>query len=98
MFDEATKKQLQQKVLASVPNEAQNAALVSEESNPLRINQKETYGVTVSYSFYGQDYLLNVLFANLADTQLRFRTVARKGDFEQVQRAFRGSLFTLHWQ
>ncbi len=85
-------------MLASVPNEAQNAVLVGEENNSLRINQKETYAVTVSYSFYGQDYVLSVLFANLADTQLRFRTVARKGDFEQVQRTFRAGLFTLHWQ
>ncbi len=98
LFDEATTKQLQQQVLASVPNGAQNVALVSEEKNPLRINQHETYAVTVSYSFYGQDYQLSVLFANLADTQLRFRTVARKADFEQVHRAFRASLFTLSWQ
>lgn len=98
IFDDATTKQLQQQVLASAPEGAQNATLVSEEKNPLRINRQETYAVTIAYSFYGQDYELSVLFANLTDTQLRFRTVARKADFEQVQRAFRASLFTLAWQ
>jgi hypothetical protein len=98
LLNDATTAQLRQQVLASVPNGAQNIALVAEEKNPLRINQRETYAVTVSYNFYGQDYELSVLFANLADTQLRFRTVARKADFEKVHRAFRASLFTLSWQ
>jgi hypothetical protein len=97
-LDDATTAQLRQQVLASLPNGAQNVALVAEEKNPLRINQRDTYAVTVSYNFYGQDYALSVLFVNLADTQLRFRTVARKADFEQVHRAFRASLFTLSWQ
>jgi hypothetical protein len=98
ILDDATTAQLRQQVLASVPNGAQNVALAAEEKNPLRINQRDTYAVTVSYNFYGQVYELSVLFANLADTQLRFRTVARKMDFEKVHRAFRASLFTLSWQ
>ncbi len=98
VFDDATTTQLRGQVLASVPNGAQNVALVSDEKNPLPINQHETYAVTISYSFYGEDYKLSVLFANLPDTQLRFRTVARKADFAEVQRAFRASLFTLSWQ
>jgi hypothetical protein len=98
VLDDATTAQLRQQVLASVPNGAQSIALVAEEKNPLRINQRETYAVTVSYNFYGQEYELSVLFANLADTQLLFRTVARKADFEKVSRAFRASLFTLSWQ
>jgi hypothetical protein len=97
-FDEATAKQLQQQVLASVPNGAQNIALISEEKNPLRVNRQETYEVTVGYNFFGQDYELSVLFVNLPDTQMRFRTVARKPDFEKVHREFRASLFSLSWQ
>jgi hypothetical protein len=97
-FDEATVKQLQQQVLASIPSGAQNVTVVSEEKNPLRINQQETYAVTVAYNFYSEDYHLSVIFANLADTQLRFRTVARKADFEKTQREFRASLFSLRWQ
>jgi hypothetical protein len=97
-FDDATTKKLQQQVLASVPDEAHDVSVVSAEGNPLRINQHETYEVTILYNFYGEDYELSVLFANLPDTQLRFRTVARKPDFEKVQREFRASLFTLSWR
>ncbi|MEO5718272.1 MAG: hypothetical protein ABIR29_06840 [Chthoniobacterales bacterium] len=97
-LDEATTAKLRAEALASVPNESLNVILVAEEKNPLRINQQDTYAVTVSYNFYGQDYGLSLLFANLPDTQLRFRVVARKADFEAVNRAFRASLFTLSWE
>jgi len=98
ILDEPTAKQLQQAGLASVPSGAQNVALVSEEKNPLRINRQETYEVVIGYNFFGQDYQLSVLYANLPDTQIRFRTVARKADFEKVHREFRASLFTLSWR
>ncbi len=98
VFDEATTKQLQQLVLSSVPGGALNVAVLAEEKTPLRIHLQETYGVTIGYSFLGQEYVANVLFANLGETQVRFRTVARKADFEKVWRGFRGSLFTLVWE
>lgn len=53
--------------------------------------------MTITYSLRGEEYTANVLFANLPDTQLRFRMVARTRDFEPLFRAFRGSLFTLQW-
>lgn len=96
-FDEAMTKQLQQIVLASLPSGAQNMQIVAEERNPVRISQQETYEVTASYNYFGQDYQVSVLFANLDTTQLRFRLVARKVDFDTLHRAFRGSLFSLHW-
>ena len=98
VLDEPTLKQLQQTTLASVPAGAQKVALVSEEKSPLRINQQESYEAIVGYNFFGQDYQLSVLYANLPDTQVRFRTVARKADFEKVHREFRASLFTLSWR
>ena len=98
VFDEATTKQLQQLVLSSAPGGALNIAILAEEQSPLRIHLEETYGVTIGYNFLGQEYAANVLFANLGETQVRFRTVARKDDFEKVWRAFRGSLFTLAWE
>jgi hypothetical protein len=97
-FDPAVTKQLQQEMIASLQSGSENIQLVLEEQNPLRINQQETYAVTMSYRFYGQDYESCVLFANLGNTQLHFRTVALRKDFEQVQRAFRASLFTLIWK
>ena len=98
VFDDATNQQLQQISLGAAPANAQNVTLLGEEKNPLQILQQPTYGVTLGYSFLGQEYEANVLFVNLGDTQVRFRTVARKKDFEQVLRAFRGSLFSLSWQ
>lgn len=98
VFDGPTTKQLQQFVLGSLPAGAQNIALIAEEQTPVHIHGQDTYGVTLSYNLLGQDYEVNVLFANLGDTQLRFRVVARKADFDKVWRAFRGSLFSLFWQ
>lgn len=97
-LDEATVKLLQGEALASLPEGSQaSAAVVSEERSPLRIKGQDTYGVTIDFVREGQEYRMNVLFANLADTQLRFKLVARKSDFERVFRAFRGSLYTLRW-
>lgn len=96
-FDEASCKLLQNQVFASVPSGAQNVTLVGVEQNPVAINRRETFGVTVSYTFSGQVYLLNVLFCNLPDTQVRFRCSALKPEFEAVFRSFRGSLCTLQW-
>ncbi len=96
-FDQATIEQLQQIVLGSLPPNAQNARFAAAESNPIRINQQDSVVITVGYSYFGQEYQTSVIFANLGDVQLRFRISARKEDFEELQRAFRASLFTLHW-
>jgi hypothetical protein len=71
---------------------------MAEEPNPVLINQRASYVITANYNYFGQDYAVSVLFANLGDTQLRARLVARKSDFDALQRAFRGSLFSLHWE
>lgn len=97
-FDEATTKELQQLALAALPPGSTDQTLVEEEHNPLQIHQQPTYGITFGYKFLGQDFEANLLFVNLGDTQVRFRTVARKADFEKVGRAFRGSLFSLVWE
>ncbi|MDQ3117286.1 MAG: hypothetical protein M3Q86_11885 [Verrucomicrobiota bacterium] len=81
VLDAATTAKLASQVLASVPNESKDVTLMAEEKSPLRINQQETYAVTVSYTFYSQDYALSVLFANLPDTQLRFRVVRAESRF-----------------
>lgn len=97
-FDEAAVTALRQVVLGSIPGDAKDVTIVAEEQNPVPINRQPSYSITVNYSYYGQDYAASVLFANLGQTQLRARVVARKADFEAVQRAFRGSLFSLRWQ
>jgi hypothetical protein len=98
-FDEVTAAALRQVVLGSVPGDAQNAKVVLEEQNPVAVNQQPSYAVTANYSYFGQDYAVSVLFANLGQTtQLRAKLVARKADFDVLQRAFRGSLYSLHWE
>lgn len=96
-FDAATIKTLQDQVLASLPKEAQQPAIIGEENSPIMINGQPTYEVTIGYTLFGQEYQVSVLFVNLPDTQLRFRVAARKQDFEKVHRLFRGSLCSLQW-
>ena len=96
-FDDATRKTLATQVLGSVPAGSQDIAIVAEEQNPLTIKGQPTYAVTVGFVLSGQSYRLGVIFLNLEKTQLQFRVLARKGDFDQVNRLFRGSLFSLQW-
>jgi hypothetical protein len=96
-FDEATIKLLQTQVLASIPPGSQNAVIISEERSPITISGQPTYAVTIGYNLAGQDYRLGVLFVNLKDTRLQFRVIARKEDFDKVNRPFRGSLISLQW-
>ncbi len=96
-FDEATMKLLQTRVLASIPPGSQNAVIVSEEHSPITISGQPTYAVTIGYNLAGQDYRLGALFVNLKDTRLQFLVIARKEDFDKVNRPFRGSLISLQW-
>lgn len=97
-FDEAAVAALRRVVLASIPEDAETGKIVAEEQDPVPIRQQPTYAITANYSYFGQDYAVSILFANLGETQLRARLMTRKADFEALQRAFRGSLFTLHWE
>jgi len=97
-FDEAATAALRLVVLESIPGGAKDAKIAVEEQNPVPIHRQPSYAITVNYSFFDQDYAVSMLFANLGDTQLRARLVARKTDFDHLQRAFRGSLFSLHWE
>lgn len=96
-FDDDTMKLLETAVLAALPPDSDNVSVVSKTKNPLMINQHETFEVIVGYQLYGDRYQQSVLFMNLADTQLTFRFVSRKSDFDSLHRAFRGSLCTLQW-
>jgi hypothetical protein len=96
-FDEPTMKRLQDQVLASLPPDSRNVAILSTEKNPLVINARETFEVTVAYELYSERYHQSVLFMSLPDTQITFRFVARKPDFEKLHRTFRKSLGSLQW-
>jgi hypothetical protein len=96
-FDAATIKNLRQIVPRSLPPDAEKVQLLSEEPTGSRINGQDSYEIRASYSYFGQDQRISVIFANLGDLQLRFRFAANKKHFDALYRAFRGSLFSLHW-
>ena len=97
-FDEPTVKALREKALASLPEGSQNVAIVSEQADPVLVNNNHSYEFIISYQAFGQEFMTGIVYVNLPDTQLRFRSVARKADFEKVHPAFRGSIFSWQWK
>ena len=95
-FDDPGMKKLAEEIVLSVPRGSTNVTLVSQEKNPLLINRRETFLVTVSYSFFGANYKRSVLFLNREKEQLRFDIVSQAKDFADLQRDFLGSQYT--WQ
>ena len=95
-FDEETIKKLIQEALASVPQGSTNVIVVSQERNPLFVDGKETFLVTISYSFNSENYECSMMFLNRGNEQVRFQFVSRAADFKDLQRAFLGSQCT--WQ
>lgn len=95
-FDEETMKKLADQALASVPSGATNVKLLSQDKNTVMINTKETYLVTMSYTWNGDTYGRSVMYMNRGKEQLRFQLISRLADFNDLQRAFHQSHFT--WQ
>jgi hypothetical protein len=93
-FDDQSIKQLTTEALASVPKGSTNITLVSQEKNPVFIGRKETFLVTFSYTFYGENYERSIMFLNRGSEQVRFQFVSRAADFKDLQRAFLASQFT----
>jgi hypothetical protein len=96
VLDEPEMKKLVEEIVLSVPQGSTNVALLSQEKNPLLINRRETFLVTISYSFFGANYKRAVLFLNREKEQLRFDIVSLDKDFAELQRSFLGSQYT--WQ
>jgi hypothetical protein len=88
---------LREQVLKSLPPASQGVTLVSEEQNPVSLENGASYAVTVAYKALGETFLRSVVFVNLPEMQLSFRLTARKADFETIQKQFRSSIFSWHW-
>ena len=95
-FDVETVNKLVQKAIASVPPGATNIQLVSQEKNPLKIERKETFLVTLSYSSYGNAYNRSILLLNRGTEQIQFQLDCRQADFRELQSAFLDSQHS--WQ
>ncbi len=96
-FDEPYARELVEGVIGSVPTGSQNVVVVEQQENPVLIGGQSTFGVLLSYDFYGQSFRKSVVFLNLPDSQLVFRFTARKENFAALEKEFRGSLFTWQW-
>ena len=96
VFDEPGMKKLADEVVLWVPQGSTNVTLVSQEKNPLFINRRETFLVTISYSFFGANYKRSVLFLNREKEQVRFDIVSLEKDYADLQKSFLGSQYS--WQ
>ncbi|MEO7317733.1 MAG: hypothetical protein ABIZ56_01960, partial [Chthoniobacteraceae bacterium] len=74
-----------------VPRDASKVEVVEAIISPTRISGNSMVDVTLSYSFFGQQFRMNVLFMPRDTEQLRFRFVARAADFPPLSRSFRSS-------
>jgi len=95
-FDEESLKKLVSDSVALVPNGSENISVVSQEKNRVMIEHKETFLITLSYTFYGQKYGRSILFLNRGNEQIRSQLTCHAADFEELHRAFLRSQFT--WQ
>jgi hypothetical protein len=96
VFDEEAKDLLTRHAMESVPSGSTDVTLVSQEMDPVIIEQKETFLVIVKYASYAQHYRRSMLFLNRGTEQLCFQLVSPEESFEDLQRAFLGSQFS--WQ
>jgi len=93
-FDDESLKKLVTEAVASVPKGSENVTLVSQEKNPLLINRKETFLITLAYDFYGASYSRSILFLNRGNEQIRFQLTCSQADFKELQKAFLGSQYS----
>lgn len=95
-FDEAGLKKLVSEATALVPKGSTNFSVVSEEKNPVTIRRKETFLITLAYTFYGQKMSRSILILNRGNEQLRFQLTCREANFSELHQAFLASHYT--WQ
>ena len=95
-LDEAAQKNLEQKLIASLPAGSQLVKIEQETESPLLLNGNRTFEVIVSYQVMGEKFSRSALFANLSDVQVIFRFTARTNDFEALHSEFRTSI--LSWR
>ncbi len=96
VFDPESCKDLQQKIVAMLPEGSEQVKIQSEEINPLEIDGSKTYLVELSYVFYGEKYASYSLLLARQPEPLCFRLTCREADYEKLREVFRRSLYS--WQ
>jgi hypothetical protein len=95
-FDQESLQKLVSDSVALVPKGSENISVVSQDKNSVMIQSKETFLITLSYTFYGQKYGRSILFLNRGNEQMRFQLTCRQADFEELHRAFLRSQHSWH--
>ena len=96
-FDAATVTSLEQQVLTTLPPESRSATIVSQQENPVILNQNLSYEFVVSYQALGQTFLRSVILVSCPDQALIFKFTAPKTTFDALNRSFRQSLCSWQW-
>jgi hypothetical protein len=95
-FDDASLRKLVSEAIALVPKGSENVSVVSQEKNPLLIEGKETFLITLGYTLFGQKFGRSILFLNREKEQIRSQLTCQEGDFKELHRVFLASQYT--WQ
>lgn len=96
-FNEANVKALEQQVLNGLPPGSQGVTVVSQQENPVLLNQNLSYEFVVSYQALGKTFQRSVIFVNCPEQQLVFRFSAPKSEFDNLNRSFRQSIYSWQW-
>ena len=80
---------------ALVPREASKVEVVEAVVSPMRISGRPMIEVTLTYSFFGQPFRMNVLFMPHDRETLRFQFSSRAADYTTEYKNFRSSLFSI---
>jgi len=98
LLDEKTIATVRQQFISTLPPGAQGVKIVNEEQGPLLLGGNiATAEFTASYQILGETFLRSTLFANLPETQFRFKLTGLKKDFDSLHRIFRASLISWQW-
>jgi hypothetical protein len=93
-FDDETLKKMVAEVVALVPKGSSNIVVESQEKAPLRIGNRETFLLVISYRALGNNYNRSILFINRGGEQIRCQLTCRASDFTELQKAFLSSQYS----
>jgi hypothetical protein len=96
-FNEANLKALEQQVFNTLPPGSHGVTLVSQQQNPVILNQNLSYEFVVSYQTLGKTFQRSVIFVSCPEQQLVFRFSAPKTEFDNLNRSFRQSIYSWQW-
>jgi hypothetical protein len=90
-------KQLRGQALAAIPEGATDVQVLTEGIGAVLVDGRETYQITVAYSFYGKSLRTGMVMLNLEAQQLIFRLGATAKDYERFEKFFWASLCSWQW-